>query len=96
MSIVYYAGWLMLTGFISMTYTNVLQSIVFVPAIRCNGLTFEEMMDRNFMFESANLQFRTDDSDMSTLDPKEGSVMFKEKLLTERLVGGQNSNYIYS
>ena len=98
-SLVYYAGWLMLTGFISMTYTNVLQSIVVVPAIRYNGLTFEEMMERNFTFESANFQFRTDlahDQDMSTLDRKQGSVLFKEKLLMERLVGAQNSNYISS
>ena len=104
-SLVYYAGWLMLTGFISMTYTNVLQSIVVVPAIRYNGLTFEEMIDRNFAFHSVDLQFITDlahDPDTFTLEGKQGSVLFKEKLLRDRLVGegGQNnitvSNNVYS
>ena len=69
-----------------------------------NGLTFEEILDRNFTFEStnfnfdlnSNFQFRTDpthDPDMSTLDGKEGSVLFKQKLLTERVLQVQKSKY---
>ena len=33
-----------------MAYTNILQSIVVVPGIRHNGLTFEEMTQKIFAF----------------------------------------------
>ena len=46
-----YTTWLFLVGFISMTYTNILQSVVVVPRIRYNGLTFEELVQSNYTFE---------------------------------------------
>ena len=100
-SLVYYSGWLMLTGFISITYTNVLQSIRVVPALRYNGLTFEEMIHRNFSFDSANLKSPTDtahDLGVSSLDQKPGSILFKEKLLKDHLVGKGDRvrNYVHS
>ena len=42
----WHTTWLILVGFLSMTYTNILQSVVVVPGIRTNGLTTEEMIAR--------------------------------------------------
>ena len=48
----FYTIWLFLVGFIAMTYTNILQSVVVVPGFRSNSLTFEEMVAGNFTFVS--------------------------------------------
>ena len=49
-----YTIWLLLTCFISITYTKILQSIVIVPATHYNVLSFEEMARRNYTFECEN------------------------------------------
>ena len=60
------------------------------------------MIDRNFSFDFTNLQYVQElahDPDVSTSDPKEGSIFFKEKLLLGRLLGeggGQIRNHISS
>ena len=50
--LLFYICWLFLAGFISIMYTNILQSVVVVPGIRFNRLTFEEMVHRKYTFES--------------------------------------------
>ena len=47
-----YTAWLFLVGFILMTYTNILQSIVVFPGIRFNSPIFQEMLRQNYTFES--------------------------------------------
>ena len=41
--LLYYEMWLLLTGFLSMAYTNILQSIVVVPAIRYTALMISHL-----------------------------------------------------
>ena len=49
-----YTTWLFLVGFISMSYTNILPSLVVVPSVHVSSLTFEDMMAKNFSFECDN------------------------------------------
>ena len=50
----WYTMWLLLIGFISISYTNVLQSIAIVPAVHYSERTFEAMLRENYTFESYN------------------------------------------
>ena len=45
-----YAIWLLVIGFISMSYTNVLQSIVIVPTMQHIERNFEDMIRQNYTF----------------------------------------------
>ena len=47
-----YTAWLLLTGFISMSYTNILQSIVVAPGVHNDDHTFDDMLLENYTFES--------------------------------------------
>ena len=84
-----YTTWLFLVGCISMTYTNVLQSVVVVPGFRYNGLTFEEMLQRNYTFESGDWSYMkgvvhlAPNISTKSRDNSTGiSVMEKEKILS--------------
>ena len=76
----WHTAWLFLAGFISMTYTNILQSIVVVPDIRFNGPTWEEMIARNFTFESI-----TDDSLRAQLSTKSSFIVGSDTLHAVRV-----------
>ena len=43
-----------IVGFLSISYTNILQSIVVVPNVHHSDLAFEEMIRQNFTFESSH------------------------------------------
>ena len=85
----YYALWLLLTGFISMTYTNILQSTVVVPRIHQNGLTFEEMAEKNFSFwtPSGSSLTSAPNRHLDFSDKHQMTILYKEKLIIERLDG---------
>ena len=52
-----YVTWQFLLGFVSIGYTNVLQSILVVPSVSSSELKFEEMIRENFTFESVYSEF---------------------------------------
>ena len=60
-----YTTWLFLVGFVSMTYTNILQSIVVVPGIIHSRPTFEDMVGRNFSFEEVLEKLRRESGSTS-------------------------------
>ena len=45
------AGWILLIGFISVEYTNILQSIVVAPSAHCTVINVEDMLEDNFSFQ---------------------------------------------
>ena len=47
-----YGMWLLLILFISISYTNILQSIVVVPSAHVNEHTFESMLQKHYTFEA--------------------------------------------
>ena len=52
-----YATWLLVIGFISMSYTKVLQSIVVVPSTQPNDRSFDEMIRQNYTFATDEYKF---------------------------------------
>ena len=94
----FYTVWLLLTSrIISTMYTNVLQSITIVPQIRYNGLTFEEMIERNFTFESAQADWMKKFSagtqrNMLSCELGKESILQKEKLLAARLIDSKETS----
>ena len=69
--------WLICVGFLSMGYTNVLQSILVVPRIQPRRISFEEMLRQNFTFEA---------QDFTHVKFIAMRVRRDEKLLQERVV----------
>ena len=53
----YYSFWLLMVGFVSMGYTNVLESILVVPSVQRSGRTFEDMLQANFSFETTHFSY---------------------------------------
>ena len=53
----FYSFWLLVTAFISMAYTNILQSHVVVPGIRYGDMSFEDMVEKDYVFESVQWQW---------------------------------------
>ena len=103
---VWYAIWLCLIGFISMTYTNILQSIVVVPGVRNDGTTFEELIARNFTFLSEEVRWIreftkhhdiVDDTDRRSLTYKSTtSILEQEKTLARLLSHISLGNFTWS
>ena len=53
----WYSLWLLLTIFATISYTNVLQSIVVVPGIYQSHLTFSDMIRLNYTFRTYNTEW---------------------------------------
>ena len=84
--LLFYISWLFLAGFISIMYTNILQSVVVVPGIRFNRLTFEEMVHRKYTFESLAVEpLKSNAKRLATESPKSTrmSVIEAEMLLAD-------------
>ena len=81
-SLIFYACWLLVTGFISMTYTNILHSFVVVPGIRYSSLSFDDMIRHNYAFEALNWQWM---KRVKRLSGCEGCTSAREKILSERV-----------
>ena len=66
-----------------------------VPDVHYNGLTFEEMIEKNFTFQSANWETIKNMVVGSTLswNKKNSGIIYKEKLLVERLVPRKSEKY---
>ena len=75
-----YAAWLLLTGFISVTYTTILRSIVVVPRVRYNVLPFKEMAKRNYNFESPHWKWI---KGRSMVDTDDEFLSATEELISE-------------
>ena len=74
-----YSLWLLSVGFLSMGYTNVLQSILVVPRIQHTSLTFtfQAMLLENFTFEAEEFTY---------LKTAAIQITKEEKILAERVV----------
>ena len=55
--VVLYATWLLAIGFISIGYTNVLQSIFIVPTTQHSDRSFDEMIKQNYTFATNEYRF---------------------------------------
>ena len=89
-----YTTWLFLVGFLSMAYTNILQSILVVPGTLRSGLTFEQMVRVNFTFETPHL--RRIQSSVAPALPAGGQNQMNRKILSalekERILAGLATN----
>ena len=92
------AGWLLLIGFISITYTNILQSTVVVPSVHSNHLNIEDMLQDNYRFVTYAYALRwmkkrfpslhnSSDERCSLKAKKSKSIEMLEAMLTLRLEG---------
>ena len=84
-----YSFWLLLAGFMCVTYTNILQSYVVVPGIHFNDLSFEDMIEENYSFESAQWKWIKDVSIDRTYDTF-ASTGIREKQVSERVSKMEN------
>ena len=84
-----YSFWLLFAGVVSVTYTNILQSHVVVPGVRYNGLSFEDMAERNYSFESTFWGWMRNVMSYNAVT----SLSRREKILSER-VSGRGSHLV--
>ena len=83
-SLLFYSIWLLVTGVISMIYTNILQSYIVVPQIQYSGISFEDMIKQDYAFQSDDWKWiKTVSSDDHY--QAAGSMSKMEKLLSERV-----------
>lgn len=52
----WYTAWLLLATFISTNYTNILQSLVVVPELHYDDLSFDDMINQSYTFFSVDSQ----------------------------------------
>ena len=80
----FYSIWLLLTGAISMIYTNILQSYVVVPQVRYSGISLENMLEQDYTFQSGDWKWikaiSTDENYKAI-----GSKSITENFLSERV-----------
>ena len=92
-ALLWYTAWLVLTSFIAMTYTNVLRSVRVVPGVRHDGLTFEDMADKHFTFESRDWKWMKG-SAVNVKNERNIAWVKKDQLMTERTTeGGKGWTY---
>ena len=88
--LLWYTCSLFLAGFLSISYTNILQSSVIVPSMHHIDRTFEEMLAGNFTFEAMDFEWiKTYIRDIQITDSYstgKSKLMERQEQLAERIV----------